>query len=378
MKARPLLSGKIPASGNSGVGRRKETRMEIIALDANKRYSQVCVQQQNGQILCEKRISHGKGQIAQFLSKWTPGSPVAVETVGNWYWIVDEIEQSGIKPKLVHAHKAKLMLGSINKTDKLDARGLNKLQRTGTLPTVWIPPSEIRDQRELPRTRMVFANLRTRLKNRIHSVFDKYGLHTEFDSISDIFGRRGREQMALTIKQLPSETRYTLRCLLRELDMVENQIQRIEKRMKKVFAKTEQVKRLMTLPGIGFILAVAIANEIGDISRFSTPQRLASYAGTVPRVHSSGGYTRYGKLRNDVNHYLKWAYSEAGNSTAVNHKRLPLRHTSKLYRRIKEKKGHAKAVGAVGRHLAEASFWVLTRNEDYKEPEVKLVSPTAV
>ena len=114
------------------------------------------------------------------------------------------------------------------------------------------------------------------------------------------------------------------------------------------------------------------------MSRFSTPAKLASYAGTVPRVHSSGGHTRYGKLRSDVNHYLKWAYSEAGNSTAVNHKRLPLRHSSKLYKRLREKKGHAKAVGAVARHLAEASFWVLTKNEDYKEPEVKSVSPTEV
>ena len=352
--------------------------MEIIALDAHKHYSQVCVQDGSGRFLCEKRIEHAKGQIFGFLSQWTPGTSVAVETVGNWYWIVDEIEQAKMSPKLVHAHKAKLMLGSINKTDKLDARGLNKLQRTGTLPTVWIPPGDIRDNRELPRTRMVFANLRTRLKNRIHSVFDKYGLHTDFDGISDIFGRRGREQMTSTIKQLPSETCYTLRCLLRELDMVGSQIVRIEKRMKKVFSKTEMVKRLMTLPGIGFILAVAIANEIGEISRFSTPQRLASYAGTVPRVHSSGGYTRYGKLRSDVNHYLKWAYSEAGNSTAVNHKRFPFRHTSELYRRIRERKGHAKAVGAVARHLAEASFWILSKSEDYKEPKSKSFSSTAV
>jgi len=350
--------------------------MEIIALDAHKRYSQVCVQNQTGQFLCEKKINHSNGQIAQFLSKWTAGSAVALETVGNWYWIVDEIEQAGMKPYLVHAHKAKLMLGSINKTDKLDARGLNKLQRTGTLPTVWIPPGEIRDKRELPRTRMLFANLRTRLKNRIHSVFDKYGLHTDFDGISDIFGGQGREQMSLTIKQLPSETRYTLRCLLRELDMVENQIKRIEKRMKKVFLATEQVRRLMTLPGIGFILAVVIASEIGDISRFSTAQRLASYAGMVPRIHSSGGRTRYGKLRSDVNRYLKWAYSEAGNSTAVNHKRFSRRHVSRLYRRIRERKGHAKAVGAVGRHLAEASFWVLSKNVDYKEPKLNSVSPT--
>ena len=152
--------------------------MEIISLDAHKRYSQACVQQQDGQILCEGRINHGQGQIWQFLSTREAGSAVAVETVGNWYWIVDEIERAGMQPKLVHAHKAKLMLGSINKTDKLDARGLNRLQRTGTLPVVWIPPSKIRDQRELPRTRMVFANLRTRLKNRIrgdlHILFPEY------------------------------------------------------------------------------------------------------------------------------------------------------------------------------------------------------------
>jgi hypothetical protein len=67
---------------------------------------------------------------------------VAVETIGNWYWIVDEIEAAGCVPKLVHARKAKLMMGEINKTDRLDVRGLNRLQQAGTLPTVWIPPGE--------------------------------------------------------------------------------------------------------------------------------------------------------------------------------------------------------------------------------------------
>ena len=70
--------------------------MEIIALDAHKRYSQVCIQKQNGQILCEKRINHGKGQIGDFLSKWTSGSSVALETVGNWYWLIISVFHSGI------------------------------------------------------------------------------------------------------------------------------------------------------------------------------------------------------------------------------------------------------------------------------------------
>ena len=61
--------------------------MEIIALDAHKHYSQACVQKQNGQMLCEKRINHDKGQIAQFLSKWTSGSSVA-EGEKSFYFLV--------------------------------------------------------------------------------------------------------------------------------------------------------------------------------------------------------------------------------------------------------------------------------------------------
>src|SRR5207302_9331779 len=90
-------------------------------------------------------IAHERGALQRFLERCERGSPVAVETVGNWYWIVDEIEAAGCIPRLVHARKAKLMMGEVNTTDKLDVRGLNQLQRTGTLPTVWIPPGELRD-----------------------------------------------------------------------------------------------------------------------------------------------------------------------------------------------------------------------------------------
>ena len=118
---------------------------------------------------------------------------MAVETVGNWYWVVDEIEAGGGKPQLVNARLAKLMMGSVNKSDKLDAKGINRLQRTGTLPTVWIPSSSVRDARELPRTRMVLSAQRTQLKNRVHATLGKYGYTVE--GASDAFGKRGRKIM---------------------------------------------------------------------------------------------------------------------------------------------------------------------------------------
>lgn len=340
--------------------------MEIIAFDSHKRYTLARAETMDGKISAEKRINHSHGAIVDFLSRFEPQTPVAVETIGNWYWIVDEIEQAMMVPRLVHARKAKLMMGSINKTDRLDAAGLNRLQRTGTLPVVWIPPADLRDKRELPRTRMVFAEQRTRLKNRIHSVLDKYGF-SDFGGVSDIFGKAGLEKIREIIKQLPPQTLYTTGVLLKQLDVVERQIERIERRMRKVFGQTAEIKLLMTMPGVGFILAVVISQEIGDVNRFGGPDRLASYSGMTPRVSASGDRVRYGSLRPDTNRYLKWAFSEAGNSVAVNRKHYPHRHVSMLYERIRQKRGHAKAIGAVGRHLSEAAYWMLRKGEAYKE-----------
>lgn len=135
-------------------------------------------------------MEHQPGAIRELLSKFPEGTPVALESIGNWYWIVDEIEAAGCKPLMAHAAKAKVMMGNVNKTDKLDARGLTTLLRNGTLPTVWIAPSEIRDERELPRTRMALCKIRKSLKNRIHATLVKYNLSIEGEEgSSDIFSK---------------------------------------------------------------------------------------------------------------------------------------------------------------------------------------------
>jgi hypothetical protein len=78
----------------------------------------------------------------------------------------------------------------------------------------------------------------------------------------------------------------------------------------------------------------------------------------------------------DVNRYLKWAFVEAANSTCLLRRRKPHRHVSRLYERIAGRKGHPKAIGAVVRHLAEATYWILTKQEPYREPKPSAVSST--
>ncbi len=346
-----------------------------IGCDAHKKYSIFTGISEGGEIIPTKRVEHeDKSLYRMFLQTLPSGSQIAVETIGSWYWMIDEMEKVGHKPLLVHAAKAKLMMGQINKTDKLDARGLAILARNGTLPTVWIPSGDLRDQRELPRMRMAMTQVRTKFKNRIHATMAKYGI--TFEGVSDLFGTKGRRLLDERLNALPPETKNCVQAELMLLDQVIESISKVEKHIYEVISLNPDMQLLLTLPGVGPILAIVIAFEIGEISRFASAEKLASYAGKVPRVKSSGGKTFYGRVRPDVNRYLKWAFTEAANVIVLQQHTLGDCHVLRLYHRIYRHKGHAKAVTAVGRHLAEATFYMLKKNEPYHEPGSKNVVST--
>src|SRR5437660_9132117 len=131
---------------------------EYIAFDSHKRYSLVEREDvATGKIVQQVRLTHGPGAVRRYLARCAPGTAVALEATGNWYWIVEEIEQAGPQPRLVHPRKAKLMMGLINKTDKLDVHGLNRLQLDGTLSAVWITHRALPPLRELTRAPRVLG-----------------------------------------------------------------------------------------------------------------------------------------------------------------------------------------------------------------------------
>jgi len=274
---------------------------------------------------------------------------------------------------LTNPAKAKLLMGHVNKTDKLDASGLATLLRLGSLPSVWLPPAELRDQRELPRTRMALTTLRTAIKNRIHSLLAKYNLAP--DGGVQLFSKAGRTWLDSSASSLPPES---ARCLTQQLELLDSlslQISTLEERIHSLIPLTPTMQLLKTIPGIGDILAIVIEREVGSIERFPSAPQFSSYCGTTPRVSSSGGKTRYGKLRTESNQYLKWAFIEAANAVAAHHAQCgwTTRHASRLYLRIRSRKGGSVAIGAVARHLAESAFWVLKKNEPYRETNA--VSP---
>src|SRR5262249_27929848 len=97
MKARASRAGEYPAC-RTRPGERRRSTMQYIAFDAHKHYTLASVEQADGRLVRELQIPHERGALRQFLQRCDVGSPVAVETTGNWYWIVDEIERLGVPP----------------------------------------------------------------------------------------------------------------------------------------------------------------------------------------------------------------------------------------------------------------------------------------
>jgi len=345
---------------------------QYVGMDAHKRFSQFAVLDEKGRVIKEVKVEHNNGNIKRYLSGFPQGTQVAVECVGNWYWFADEIESAGCEVLLTQAGKAKLMMGHVNKTDKLDAIGLAKLLRNGTLPTVWLPPGELRDEREIPRTRMKFSRIRTMLKNRIHATFDKYNIR--FEGVSDIFEGEGRKRVLESRQLLPEETRNCVTRELAVLSEIEKQIKDIEGRIKAKVKVSEEMKIIDSLPGVAEILAIVIVLETGPIERFPSSENYVSYCGLVPKVDASAGRIRYGKLIKAANHYLKWAFVEAAQSVARCKESAKWRglRITELYNKVCSRRGHGKAIVAVARQLAEAAYWMLTKRENYKEPGRKI------
>jgi transposase len=186
---------------------------------------------------------------------------------------------------------------------------------------------------------------------------------------ADLFGFGPRLELVKRLPELPVHSREAVEQELKTLDFLEDQIESAEKRLEAIMKVSAEADLLKTLPCVGKILSMVLMLEIGRVDRFSTAAHLASYAGLVPRVQSSGGHTRMGQVCGNVNRNLKWAYVETGNLIVISQRRLAGTHVERLYQRIKRSKNHQKAVVAVARHLAEAAWWVLTKQEVYREPQ---------
>jgi transposase len=293
----------------------KIERMMSVGIDVHKKRCQACLKDQQGRLIEELSFQNnpeGITQIRTLLANYSEAK-VTLESTGNlWTRIYDELnKEPTLKVILTNPYKTRIIAEAKIKNDRMDARVLADLVRADLVAESYVPEPEIRQQRALLRQRRAFVEDTVSIKNRIHNQLDKYNLKPEF---SDIFGKQGREW--LRTLQLPPNEKIILTINLDQLESLEHAIDKLTTQIAKEAVDRPDVKLLIGFTGIDYYSAMLLINEIGDIHRFPTADKLVSYAGLAPSQRQSADHTFHGHITHQGNKYIRWILIEAAQHAA--------------------------------------------------------------
>lgn len=284
--------------------------MKSIGIDYHKRYSVVCVLDDDGRDVTIERIEHVSPERFHRLIGSHAPCQVAFESTMNWGWLYDLLEVIPGVEKIVMANPlhVRLIAAAQVKTDKVDARKLAQLIRVNLLPGSHIPSRETQARKEVLRQRAFWVRTRTKVRNRIHRLLGRHH-NLALPQVTDLFGKKGRA--ALNKLVLPSPYDVLLRQQLEALDSLQSHVKELDVRIAKDGSIDPNAEMLSSIPGVGVVIGNMMASEIDGIDRFSQSEDLVAYAGLIPTTSSSGDKTYHGRLVPGCNKWLRWAFVEA-------------------------------------------------------------------
>jgi transposase len=260
----------------------------------------------DGRRLGSARIANSAAELRKELAKAGIRPQVVLEATYGWYWAADVLAEAGATVHLAHPLGVKGFAYRRVKNDELDARDLADLLRMGRLPEAWIAPAEVRGLREAVRHRCKLVALRSGLKAQIHSTLAKQGVQV---AVSDLFGVGGSKLLDELGLDAPYEARVL--SLRRLIDAFTFEIDVVAKRTNAELKSHRGFTAIQAIPGVGPILAAVFVVEIGEVTRFSRPEQLCSWAGMTPRHRESDTKVHRGRITKQGNHLVRWAAVEA-------------------------------------------------------------------
>ncbi len=330
-------------------------------LDLSRKRLDVCLLFEGGGLVEEFAVPSDRDGVRRLARRVLEhGEPVrgVIESMTGARFVHDTLEQHGWDVLIADAQKVKGLAPLTCKTDKIDARVLAVLSERDLVPAIWLPDPAVRREREQARFRLHLVKHRSMLKHRVHSTLISFGKPCP---VTDLFGVAGRE--LLDRLEIPQPWRGTVDASVRLIDDLERQIDQINRELRADAPDYPYVPLLLTVPGIGWVLAFTIAAEIGDIARFASAKKLCGYTGLCPRVNQSGDKDRRGPLSKHGPKYLRWAMLEA-TMHALRHPAYRERY-QRNKRRLGKQRGAKVAQIDIARKLTEAIWYMLTNNQPF-------------
>lgn len=332
-----------------------------IGLDLHKEFSMLALLDKQGQCLRFDRLDNNTLLLDKYFSQLTGSVRVTFESTRNWYWLADYLHDRDIDCILSNPFLNRAIAHVHAKNDKYDARTLAQLAQCELIATCYVPDKPIRHLRELISHRTKLVTMRTKLKNRIHLMVDKYNFKAPYDYI---FGPHGIKW--LDGCDFPEPIKQIVRDLLKTIDILNPQIEEYYNKIKNRVEKHPYHKLLTTVHGIGILHSASIIARVADIKRFPSVEGFIRYSGLSVNTRASADRLTYGHLNRQADTHLRTTFVEASY--------LVIKHDPGLrafYDYLRAQKGHGCAICGVARKLARSVYFMLRNSTPYRVRKVQ-------
>ena len=327
-------------------------------IDLHARTMYVCILDSAGEIVLERNLATTPEAFLEAIAPYRGDLVVACECLFTWYWLADLCAKEEIPFVLGHALYMKAIHGGKAKNDRIDAHKIAVLLRGGMLPQAYVYPPGMRETRDLLRRRLHLVRKRGQLLAHLQNLRHTYNRGAFAKRIAYPSNRAG------VVAHFAGEPMVQANAALdlSLLDHYDGLLVDLELRLVRQ-AKREAPRGfhlLLSIPGIGKVLAMTIVYELHDVHRFERVQQFASYARLVKCAKESAGKRKGTSGAKMGNVHLKWAFSEA----AV----LCVRHSAEakaLLARLTQRHGKGKALSILAHKIGRAAYYVLLREKPF-------------
>jgi len=312
----------------------------------------------DGNIFKEEKFENSEDNFKDFLDECPINkTKIVMESTTVWEYIYDILIALKYKDiKLANPLKTKAIASARIKTDKVDAKMLADLLRAGLIAESYIAPEHIRKLQKIIRLRKSLVKTRTQQTNKIKARLTAKGIKLPFDKMSTKAVKWIREE-------INEEILFQIESYLVIYETCSQEIKKVEKLIEEKAEEDESARLLISIPGFGPINAMSFIAEVGDITRFSSAEKLCAFAGLVPSIRQSANTIHFGKLSKQARTSLKHVFIQASWSAQ---RTKETNQFQIFFQRLSETKGKPKAICATGRKMCVVTYAMLMKNKQFE------------